>query len=141
MFNPNSKIVNGYWSKWSQWSPCTKSCASGMTTRDRTCTEPQNGGKPCPGNHMEITFCNTASCPIKVDGNWTQWSQWSQCSQSCEGGLRSASRSCSDPEPMFGGEDCVGNGVKEEGCNDMVCPGKNVVLKAKTLFHFVTNFA
>ena len=45
-----------------------------------------------------------------INGSWTSWSSWSSsCESTCR---KSRSRSCSNPYPMFGGEDCVGE--KEE---------------------------
>lgn len=55
---------------------------------------------------------------LLVNGNWTEWSQWSVCSDSCQpGGFRQRHRSCSNPLPECGGEDCVGNSTELEACN------------------------
>ena len=57
------------------------------------------------------------------DGSLTTWSSWSQCSKSCGGGLRLASRNCSNP--TFDGADCtkLGELTKIEICNNVSCPG------------------
>ncbi|KAK9872665.1 hypothetical protein WA026_018799 [Henosepilachna vigintioctopunctata] len=41
------------WSKWSEWSPCSVSCSSGIQQRIRHCST----GK-CPGYNIEQRHCN-----------------------------------------------------------------------------------
>ena len=58
-------------------------------------------------------------CLISVDGAWSTWSTWSFCTKTCsdmEGGLRQRSRSCSNPEPKFGGLDCQGETMQTTTC-------------------------
>ena len=52
-----------------------------------------------------------------VDGDWTSWSDWSECSISCNGGTRIRTRTCSDPLPSCGGEECPGDNTESEDCN------------------------
>ena len=59
-----------------------------------------------------------------IDGNYTEWSEWSECSVTCNGGVRSRTRTCSNPAPKNGGENCVsrfGAGEDFEDCNTMEC--------------------
>jgi len=57
--------TDGSWMPWSEWSPCSVTCAvngttaNGTRTRDRTCTPPTNGGLNCTGNSTETEACNT----------------------------------------------------------------------------------
>ena len=53
-----------------------------------------------------------------VDGGW---SHWGRCSVSCGGG--SQTRTCTDPSPANGGEDCVGEPRQE--CNMDGCGGNS----------------
>ena len=57
--------VDGGWTDYGDWEPCTKSCGTGEKVRTRTCTKPTpaNGGKNCEGKSQEKTTCNTAPCP------------------------------------------------------------------------------
>ena len=52
---------------------------------------------------------------IKVDGNWSSWSNWTQCDESSNGN-HTRSRSCSNPEPQYGGENCIGVNVETKYC-------------------------
>ena len=47
--------VDGGWSDWSQWSPCTKNI-DGMQMRTRRCVnpEPQFGGELCAGPNVTV---------------------------------------------------------------------------------------
>ena len=57
--------VNGGWSSYGQYSPCSKHCGGGNQTRHRLCDNPlpQNGGKSCVGQSSESRSCNTGVCP------------------------------------------------------------------------------
>ncbi|XP_033755763.1 cartilage matrix protein-like [Pecten maximus] len=57
--------VDGGWSKWGFWSPCTKTCAGGTHYQERTCSDPPpaNGGKQCTGPQRQTGTCNTHACP------------------------------------------------------------------------------
>ncbi|XP_052786251.1 cartilage matrix protein-like [Mya arenaria] len=57
--------IDGAWTTWGSYSPCTKSCGSGTQFRERSCTNPRpaNGGADCTGNARENHACNTAACP------------------------------------------------------------------------------
>jgi len=47
------------------------------------------------------------------------WSPWGRCSVSCGGGSRT--RTCTDPTPANGGDDCVGS--SRQACNTQDCGG------------------
>ena len=59
--------VDGEFADWGTWATCSVSCASGTSTRIRTCTnpEPQNGGAFCTGDISETTACDEGPCPGK----------------------------------------------------------------------------
>ncbi|XP_072179392.1 LOW QUALITY PROTEIN: uncharacterized protein [Diadema setosum] len=57
--------VDGGWSNWSLWSECSLTCAGGIQSRTRTCTDPvpQGGGINCTGEELGERICNDVPCP------------------------------------------------------------------------------
>lgn len=55
----------GGWSKWSDWTVCTKGCDGGKRQRHHFCDNPfpAHGGADCPGAREESEDCNTEACP------------------------------------------------------------------------------
>ncbi|XP_058943143.2 probable endochitinase [Pocillopora verrucosa] len=74
--NVQCSPVDGGWSDWSVWGPCTVTCGGGTQARNRSCTNPppSNGGKKCTGPDTETQQCQTMICPFdcteKPDGNY-----------------------------------------------------------------------
>ena len=56
--------------KWSDWSPCSKTCGGGTQTRNIIITKyPQDFGKSCPDNSVETQTCNSSPCfPLGTTG-------------------------------------------------------------------------
>ena len=62
---------------------------------------------------------------FSVNGAWTTWSSWSQCSATCKDGLQESYRACTDPEPQYGGDVCLGEATRLLHCIEVeTCPGK-----------------
>ena len=63
-----------------------------------------------------------------VHGNYSAWSNWGTCSASCGPGVRKRTRTCTNPEPEYGGLTCteknLGPNVESSKCNLGDCPGK-----------------
>nr|DBA18217.1 TPA: hypothetical protein GDO54_016492 [Pyxicephalus adspersus] len=114
--------VNGEWSSWQVWGPCSKTCGKGTQTRVRLCNSPSPSfdGTYCEGQDRQSQICNIRHCP--VDGKWSPWGSWTPCSVSCGGGLRQRSRECSSPQPQYGGHKCKGKAFENEFCNGDLCP-------------------
>ena len=62
-----------------------------------------------------------------VDGNWALWSDWNNCTLQCGGGRQNRSRTCTDPQPQYGGDECVGDNVDVQTCKNHSCPGKKML--------------
>ncbi|XP_068697131.1 A disintegrin and metalloproteinase with thrombospondin motifs adt-1-like [Montipora foliosa] len=58
--------VNGNWTSWSSWTPCTKTCGLSYRKRSRSCTNPrpQYGGNGCDGTNEEVGRCTRQACDI-----------------------------------------------------------------------------
>ncbi|CAL8343147.1 unnamed protein product [Lota lota] len=62
----NLKVqVNGGYSGWEEWGPCSSSCGQGVQERIRLCNnpEPANGGRSCDGPGMDSRKCQAGLCP------------------------------------------------------------------------------
>ena len=57
--------VDGGFSDWDEWTPCTAECGGGDQTRSRRCDNPapQFGGLDCVGDFTECQRCNLDPCP------------------------------------------------------------------------------
>lgn len=62
--------------------------------------------------------------PYIVHGNWTSWSDWSTCSVTCGSGVHRRNRSCTNPAPLHGGDECPGVDKEFGDCEaETQCPG------------------
>ncbi|XP_062521149.1 coadhesin-like [Corticium candelabrum] len=144
--------VQGGWSYWSCWSPCSITCGKGRRKRTRVCNNPYptafGTGTLCIGEASQHDPCNgaTEECPM-VDGlignlgppvrramaasngdtdygNWGAWSCWSSCDVNCgNNGVRTRVRHCNNPLPAHGGTTCLGVSQDRKPCDGMPpCP-------------------
>ena len=96
------------------------------------------GAQTSPGTHQGEVYCwnsdwvtntnwdNTCDYTVNdpvVDGGWSDWSDWSDCSvTSCgQTGTQTHSRTCSNPYPANGGDDCVGSSFETQACSTASC--------------------
>ena len=69
---------------------------------------------------------------IQVHGMWSPWSTMdSPCINEitgskvmCGGGIRKRHRSCTNPEPRYGGFVCHGSATEKDDCNMHACARK-----------------
>lgn len=118
--------LNGGWSEWLSWGTCSTTCDAGLQSRQRTCSNPRpsSGGEHCFGDSLEYRLCKLRGCP-GVNGGWGVWSAWGTCSTTCEAGLQTRKRTCSNPQPSNGGEHCFGESADYRSCNLRTCPSVN----------------
>ncbi|XP_057298019.1 SCO-spondin-like isoform X2 [Hydractinia symbiolongicarpus] len=114
--------VDGGFSDWSDFGGCSVTCGNGQQMRNRTCLNPKpaHGGKSCSGAFSETKSCNEKECP--VNGGFTEWSSYGTCSESCGHGTQERTRSCTNPAPAHGGDDCVGDLSETKTCKVKECP-------------------
>merc|ERR1712179_887522 len=119
-----SAKVNGNWATWTKSGTCSKVCGSGKQNFTRTCSNPTpaHGGNVCQGSPSKSETCNPQACA--VHGNWTVWSKSGVCSKACGAdGKQNYTRTCSNPTPAHGGNNCTGPTEKSESCNtNIMCP-------------------
>jgi len=58
-----------------------------------------------------------------IDGGFTEWSDWSVCTKTCGGGEMHRTRTCTNPEPQNGGQECEGETKEMQECNCHPCGG------------------
>ncbi|XP_077377558.1 hemicentin-1 [Festucalex cinctus] len=57
--------INGGYSAWQDWGPCSSICGQGFQERSRLCNnpEPANGGRSCSGPNIDSRKCQAGLCP------------------------------------------------------------------------------
>ncbi|WAR26193.1 HMCN1-like protein, partial [Mya arenaria] len=112
----------GEWGSWAEWEECSQPCGGGIRRRQRLCDspEPRHGGADCKGPSEETGLCNEQEC--KVDGGWMPWTRFGHCSHTCGRGEMLRTRTCTNPAPRGGGQQCVGRSIDARRCEDRKCP-------------------
>ena len=64
---------------------------------------------------------------VLVNGGLSFWSSYTSCSKSCGGGVKTRTRTCTNPAPNFGGADCFDVMNENVQCNTQQCPSKSFV--------------
>jgi len=110
------------WSDWLAWTPCSKTCDLGVSSRTRILEETSDVmAEKCmaSGQSRENKTCFRQACP--QDCELDQWGDWSVCSRSCGSGV---SRRTRIPKVLeqHGGKGCEEHRVEEIGCHLRRCP-------------------
>ena len=68
---------------------------------------------------------------VIVDGGYSEWSEFTDCSVSCGGGIKTRSRTCTNPVPKYFGRNCsiLGLPVETLKCQTQPCPSKRHINK------------
>ncbi|XP_025089105.1 LOW QUALITY PROTEIN: A disintegrin and metalloproteinase with thrombospondin motifs 3-like [Pomacea canaliculata] len=84
-------------------------------------------GPPLPGSSCgHYRQCRNSQCIYvgnekPVHGGWSDWEEWGSCSVDCGVGIRRRRRSCTKPQPAYGGKDCDGNAEDWDTCMNKDC--------------------
>jgi len=80
-----------------------------------------------------------------VHGMWSDYGDWGACSADCGGGTQTRSRTCTNPAPDHGGNECEGEADDTQACNEESCPSEYVfclyLRKKKASRSFVSIFS
>lgn len=114
-----SEDVLSSWGEWTSWSSCSVTCGYGSIQK-MVYWYDENGEK------TNETFVQHSGCFLDkkcpIHGNWTMWSPYSTCSKACGPGIRTKTRSCTNPRKAHGGNDCYGVKINQTDCNLRDCP-------------------
>ena len=57
--------MDGAWSSWGEFGPCSVTCSDGFRSRFRSCDNPPpaDGGDTCPGPGEDKEPCKDKECP------------------------------------------------------------------------------
>ncbi|KAI6240745.1 hypothetical protein M3Y99_00417700 [Aphelenchoides fujianensis] len=81
--------IDGGWTAWSEWSPCSRTCGKGRRKRRRECTNPKpQRGRYCEGAMVDSESCNSGSCATRPPPHT---SPVSDCECGCTLGAKSGS--------------------------------------------------
>jgi len=118
--NPQNCPIDCTWNAYGAWSNCSVSCGGGTQYQNRTSNAAQYGGQNCSGSSSQVQPCNTQGCP--VDCQWSDWGNWTSCSVSCNGGVRTQSRTVLVAS-LNGGLQCnLTDDTKLGTCGTNPCP-------------------
>ncbi|XP_062975606.1 properdin [Elgaria multicarinata webbii] len=124
--------THGNWGSWGNWGACSGTCTpegagpKPTQQRQRQCNNPQPSvsprGNPCPGGERDHRDCaGLPFCPR--DGNWGSWKPAGPCAVTCGVGRVQEKRLCNNPEPRYGGKNCLGPDTRSHTCSTRVpCP-------------------
>ncbi|CAF0819035.1 unnamed protein product, partial [Rotaria sordida] len=103
--------VDGKYTPWSEWSPCTVECGSGIRKRSRTCTDPSPSckGKLCEGPSIDTEVCNTKPCNETCTNGQIHSDCANECDTSCES--LTCDNQCRKPDKCVPGCICPENKV------------------------------
>ncbi|ELT92509.1 hypothetical protein CAPTEDRAFT_116269, partial [Capitella teleta] len=60
--NAHQCPIDGYWSSWQPWTPCSATCGDGVRRRIRSCIGPLYGGRKCNEDDHESLLCFEENC-------------------------------------------------------------------------------
>jgi hypothetical protein len=91
----------------------------GMDRWGSICIPPTGGGAPCDDKTRPFEYKKGGN---PIDGAWSNWIETKPYT-GCEDGLSEWQRTCTNPQPAYGGAECVGESTEMRSVtNDEMCP-------------------
>ena len=77
-----------------------------------------------------------------VDGGFGAFGEWSECSADCGEGQQTRERSCNNPAPSNGGDDCKGESKAVMSCNSGPCSGllSSLLYRLQAIIHYTVAY-
>jgi len=104
---------------YTQYTPCSKTCAGGFQQRSRSVSiYAQYGGTPCTNaKFSQVRECNSGVCPTHCET--TEWGPYGECSKTCGSGLKTRARTVTHTASA-GGYVCPSL-TEQEACSTQAC--------------------
>ncbi|XP_048588217.1 A disintegrin and metalloproteinase with thrombospondin motifs 18 isoform X2 [Nematostella vectensis] len=130
-----------YWHCPQKISDCASLYCTNTNTTCSSSVVPPLDGTRCGPRHWCIRgTCVDDGSPI-INGGWSEWSTYGDCSTTCGGGVQWRSRTCTNPEPANGGDDCEGSSKGHfRICNAEACPVEAVPFRRTQCQAFDPNY-
>ncbi|KAM4643881.1 properdin-like [Discoglossus pictus] len=101
--------IDGQWSEWQDWSPCSLLQSSnikckervGTQQRKRVCDGTRHEGKWCQGPYRETRHCYNRENCAAYQSVWSEWSPWGLCFPHCGASERTRERVCNPVHPPY----------------------------------------
>jgi hypothetical protein len=124
-YNLTVPTIEKRWSDWALVLDHTVDCGDGAYQEySRTCVDGNmQNGSDCVGLDSKIDDVKTDPCPI--DGGWSEWTTAVSFDE-CGVGDETHERTCDNPEPLYGGTDCVGLSSKSVVATNESCTPESV---------------
>ena len=92
------------------------------------------------GRFRLISLNISISLIVAQNGGWTLFGRYGACSATCGGGTKIRQRTCTNPPPLYGGNDCNGHSTESISCNTNPCSkaSLNIILICCFLPNFIT---
>ena len=108
---PDTTITDG--------PPSTQKAPGTSTTNAPTTTQTQKAPDTTTTDVPPITSQQTTELSI---ASWSSWTRWTECSRTCDYGLQTRQRNCSDNQ-----DTCEGSKTQKEQCILTSCIGKFII--------------
>ena len=86
-----------------------------------TCSPPCSAKRRASDKDLPVQTIGENQHDIKdvncsaINGGWSEFENWQSCDETCH---KKRGRSCTNPSPAYGGENCTGDDYETQFCTD-----------------------